>query len=871
MGNVTSADNDKVNELLTRRARKKAATAASPSPKQLRSTRKSTSSQGQSQSQQGNGLDQSQDKPSFFNHRQKPNSTSSKGIHPLMSEPLVTSTDVYSQADFYSRAGTDYCPLTPTSPTSFSSAPLSTSPSLNQNQNQILDHHSSQHHAPHRSFTEPLHSEPINISHRTSTLATSPSRLEQQQQQQQQQLDQYNAGLHLLGTSPEVKDWLKQKPTRSSTHMIHQYNFHPNQYYQAPGSSVKIGNGTTNRSNLTTYSSGSVTPLPRINTSTTVTRGAHHHAHGSHSMSNLSARLHSASISSSSPTETTMAPTTKPRPRSITAAAALMSAQQNREPHQQRSPPTLGPTTVDDRGGVPLSPSSAPSRTESESRLLSDMGGNSINPAHGLPSPSYPIHISPASSTTLKDPRVGKLVMSRSKLNSPSVTSLSSSAISSSVSSSRLSSSISTAGSSPMESTKIPPPSSSLSSSSSSDAQATHAQAPVGSETSTLRPSSTLSSLRSLLENHPQGLSLIESLEEDEVQEGEDDETETMTSLSDTETADSDADMMQRATQASHPTASQSPHQGQGQSHRRRPPPQFEWMAARKRFSSSTLSTISVDVNDSQKGQHALWKYIGGGNAHAPIRYDISRILDSGCGLGEWTMVRIVQAVYNTYTPEMAKEYPSATVYGVDINSQLFPSAHTPVPSNCLFTQANILNRLAFPEHYFDFCFQRFLYLGLTVDDWPVALKELHRVLKPGGWIELFEPSMRVHRAGPRTRDVMRWISRLLQEERGLDFDFAGERMQRLCESKEIGFENVKLERLSIPMGSWGGRVGEAMAENMVMMFQNLRSVLLEDMSQPRDASARKAFDAMVQSWVRECEMNKSYLDYYILVAQKPL
>ncbi|KAI9236492.1 MAG: S-adenosyl-L-methionine-dependent methyltransferase [Podila humilis] len=268
---------------------------------------------------------------------------------------------------------------------------------------------------------------------------------------------------------------------------------------------------------------------------------------------------------------------------------------------------------------------------------------------------------------------------------------------------------------------------------------------------------------------------------------------------------------------------------------------------------------VPIKKKKSQKGQHALWKYIGGGNAHAPLRYDINRILDSGCGLGEWTM-------------EMAKEYPNATVYGVDINPNLFPSAQTPVPSNCLFTQSNILTRMSFPESYFDFVYQRFLYLGLTVDDWPLALKELRRVMKPGGWIELFEPCMRVHRAGPRTRDVMQWISRLLQEERGLDFDFAGEKMQQLCESAEIGFENVKLERLSIPVGGWGGRVGEAMAENMVLMFQNLQSVLLEnDGSRPRDVGAQRAFEGMVQSWIQECEQNKSYVDYYILVAQRPL
>ncbi|KAF8952275.1 hypothetical protein BGZ46_003595, partial [Entomortierella lignicola] len=220
---------------------------------------------------------------------------------------------------------------------------------------------------------------------------------------------------------------------------------------------------------------------------------------------------------------------------------------------------------------------------------------------------------------------------------------------------------------------------------------------------------------------------------------------------------------------------------------------------------------------------------------------------------------------------EMAKEFPNATVYGIDINPELFPSAHQPVPSNCLFTQSNLLTRLSFPEKYFDFVYQRFLYLGLTIDDWPVALKELKRVMKPGAWIELFEPCMRVHRSGARTREVMRWCSRLLQEERGLDFDFAGEKMKRLCESEEIGFENVKLERLSIPVGQWGGRVGQAMAENMVLIFQNLQSALMpSDVTYAPNGSTQKAFDMMVQAWIRECEENKSYIDYYILVAQRP-
>lgn len=53
----------------------------------------------------------------------------------------------------------------------------------------------------------------------------------------------------------------------------------------------------------------------------------------------------------------------------------------------------------------------------------------------------------------------------------------------------------------------------------------------------------------------------------------------------------------------------------------------------------------SMPLSISQKGQHALWKYIGGGNSHAPLRFDIDRILDSGCGLGEWTMVSFFDLV----------------------------------------------------------------------------------------------------------------------------------------------------------------------------------------------------------------------------------
>ncbi|KAG0316137.1 hypothetical protein BG000_004980, partial [Podila horticola] len=665
MGNVSSADHEKVNELLTKRALKKAHKKQLQQQQDARNSTIQTYSYYDDYYPVATPSTKSPERPTFnINLNVQPN-------HPL------------SQADFYGHGSNGFAPspnghpknlmdFFPTSPSStstatsdaFSGSRTDDRPEISPQPQPRLNHN---------------HSSPIIIrTHQGTnsmddTVCTKspsppayvPSRRGSEHHAIYHQQQQERSADLRLGSSPEAKDWLRQKPTRSS-HMIHQYNFQSHPYYQQPGSGIKIVDKTCR--NMAGYAM-----VPTFQTTSNVKDGPG-------------------------------------------------------KPEASRS---------SEANGIKPQPSALPT------------------------------------SPKRKDRSAGRLVMSRSKLATPLA---------------------------------VAPPTYSVPDTPSPAGEAIKIDEEQGSS-SPYRPSSTLSSLRSLLGNHPQGLSLIESLEEDD----EDD----LESLSDTETGDSEAELAQRIQSM---TTADSPMDGKKQ--RRRPPPQFEWMAARRRFSASSLSTISRDIQDSQKGQHALWKYIGGGNFHAPLRYDIDRILDSGCGLGEWTM-------------EMAKEFPNATVYGIDINPELFPNVREPVPSNCLFTQSNLLNRLSFPDKYFDFVFQRFLYLGLTVDDWPVALKELRRVMKPGAWIELFEPCMRVHRAGPRTREVMRWISRLLQEERGLDFDFAGEKMKQLC-SQELGFINVRLERLSIPVGNWGGRVGQAMAENMVLIFQNLQSALsMDDPSSP--------------------------------------
>ena len=86
---------------------------------------------------------------------------------------------------------------------------------------------------------------------------------------------------------------------------------------------------------------------------------------------------------------------------------------------------------------------------------------------------------------------------------------------------------------------------------------------------------------------------------------------------------------------------------------------------------------------------------------------------------------------------DLAKEVPeSANLYGVDIFGGNFPKSP---PPNVHFS-VNSVTKL--PDEWsdtFDFVHERVLGMGLLSDEWPSAVREMYRVTKPGGSIQLCE------------------------------------------------------------------------------------------------------------------------------------
>jgi ubiquinone/menaquinone biosynthesis C-methylase UbiE len=87
---------------------------------------------------------------------------------------------------------------------------------------------------------------------------------------------------------------------------------------------------------------------------------------------------------------------------------------------------------------------------------------------------------------------------------------------------------------------------------------------------------------------------------------------------------------------------------------------------------------------------------------------------------------------------EMASAYPNSKFTGIDV-SAAWPTEIR--PHNCDFVVGNIVDELPFEENSFDYIYMRLVAMGVPNEVYPTVLSQLHRVLKPGGWLEVVEVS----------------------------------------------------------------------------------------------------------------------------------
>ncbi|ESK87497.1 hypothetical protein Moror_10909 [Moniliophthora roreri MCA 2997] len=155
----------------------------------------------------------------------------------------------------------------------------------------------------------------------------------------------------------------------------------------------------------------------------------------------------------------------------------------------------------------------------------------------------------------------------------------------------------------------------------------------------------------------------------------------------------------------------------------------------REDFSSNYLLSHDEPYEE-QKRLNLQHKYIIDLALEGRLIYDASvslpsgsSILDVGCGTGIWMLE----------TAKNALPHQQWTFHGIDV-SQTFFSLNINPPTNIIFTQTSILSLPRTWDNAFNFAHQRMMHAALSLNEWPLALREIHRVLKPGASIQLFEP-----------------------------------------------------------------------------------------------------------------------------------
>lgn len=217
-------------------------------------------------------------------------------------------------------------------------------------------------------------------------------------------------------------------------------------------------------------------------------------------------------------------------------------------------------------------------------------------------------------------------------------------------------------------------------------------------------------------------------------------------------------------------------------------------------------------------------------------------ILDVGCGNGRWLY-------------EMAQQFPFATFVGLD--QAPLPATPFIASQYFRFVQHNVLQRLPFPDASFTFVHQRLLVLNA----WALEVAELVRITRRGGWIEMVESDGYFSNSGPATRKLNGY-GYLALKQRGIEV-LQVRNIKLLLESH--GLRNIQFQPVSVPVGLWGGRLGQMALSNTQVALEGLKPLIISSAG-----IAPQAFDDLLLHVYEEFERNNSSLQFFVAYGQRP-
>ncbi|RHZ87026.1 hypothetical protein Glove_41g82 [Diversispora epigaea] len=244
----------------------------------------------------------------------------------------------------------------------------------------------------------------------------------------------------------------------------------------------------------------------------------------------------------------------------------------------------------------------------------------------------------------------------------------------------------------------------------------------------------------------------------------------------------------------------------------------YEYIGDRKHCNNDLddvnyIYPVDDDEIDRVQMQHFMYKHVWGGNFSSPVQdllqKEDTKILDIGCGSGAWVL-------------EMATEYQNPQFTGIDV-APLYPTEIK--PENVTFQQANVLLGLPFEDNTFDFVYIRFMIFAFSVEDWERAIKEVVRVTKPGGWVEIMEKDLYWCNEGPFCKAARTAVAEALRESKNMEIILSPIIPNILSSISNLD-SNINHDERSVPFGEWGGKLGTIYRDLYTWGAKNLKTFM---------------------------------------------
>lgn len=121
--------------------------------------------------------------------------------------------------------------------------------------------------------------------------------------------------------------------------------------------------------------------------------------------------------------------------------------------------------------------------------------------------------------------------------------------------------------------------------------------------------------------------------------------------------------------------------------------------------------------------------------------------MDYGKNIKTWSQRTTDHSSTNKLSKDMITDYPNCRYEGCDMVDVV---SQKPMPKQFTFNIGNVLDGLPYPDNTFDLVHLRLFTLALQCDEWPGVIKELLRVTKPGGLVQIMEADIEVRVATER-------------------------------------------------------------------------------------------------------------------------